>query len=93
MPKGNGDVWTPTHQTSRLLVRNTVNAERQWRLAPAINSASSGSNGQEHGECRKAMETPRRPSRCFHTRSCQEHGECRKAMETGLSACVIASSS
>ena len=37
--------------------------------------------GQEHGECRKAMETAK-SCRGRVVSSGQEHGECRKAMET-----------
>ena len=36
---------------------------------------------QEHGECRKAMETYNVTGKLCVI-SCQEHGECRKAMET-----------
>ena len=39
-------------------------------------------NGQEHGECRKAMET-KQPYLLFGRIPSQEHGECRKAIETG----------
>jgi len=38
-------------------VRNTVNAERQWRHEGAGGRQLGFTEGQEHGECRKAMET------------------------------------
>ena len=58
MPKGNGDLSTLGLGCYPLpLVRNTVNAERQWRLSPRNTLISCGSSCQEHGECRKAMET------------------------------------
>ena len=42
--------------SSGFLVRNTVNAERQWRPQAELPSFVTWSS-QEHGECRKAMET------------------------------------
>ena len=45
----------------RLFVRNTVNAERQWRQEQPWNNTTNPYYRQEHGECRKAMETYSRP--------------------------------
>ena len=42
---------------------------------------------QEHGECRKAMETRGIPPLNQGRRRRQEHGECRKAMETRRYGC------
>ncbi len=57
MPKGNGDLCASNEGNWTAFVRNTVNAERQWRQGKL--SFTVGSNTcQEHGECRKAMETP-----------------------------------
>ena len=45
---------------SKTRVRNTVNAERQWRLEDTSISTNTVTASQEHGECRKAMETRRK---------------------------------
>ena len=82
MPKGNGDTLRPWGRGWVCFpVRNTVNAERQWRLRKPLSIDTiikpvRNTVNAERQWRRPAIQTPHR--RCLR----QEHGECRKAMET-----------